>query len=361
MMHRPAFVTAAAFVLALTACSHPSSSPTPKESSSVTALTSNLKTRCIGRYLIDMPADAMVSGSLKVNDVAIEATAMPLDTYHKAMQARSNELHAKKSFFGYQFMYTDSVVDGVPDSHFFVSLGDEYANSDTDRLIEAYRWDNGFQIKMQIKADDARNSNTFKDYPRIKNAPAMNDASGKSGQIAELIRRAHGRADDEIPTGRGVCFQGGFITGTQLDSEEAEMDFILPDRHDVSFVLQTNTDIHETTTLLQRWKDINAYMAQDSGSKTLRKGQVFLQDMTAEEWLIKGTTDLDIPGFLFFMEANSLPSKKQESLVALKLGVGAPSRLLIQPDIDHASLDESESLALWDAVSRTLRPRPNAF
>ncbi|WP_162244409.1 T6SS immunity protein Tli4 family protein [Burkholderia sp. Leaf177] len=40
---------------------------------------------------------------------------------------------------------------------------------------------------------------------------------------------------------------------------------------------------------------------------------------------------------------------------------GVANRALNAPTIKKASLAENEAIALWDAVSRTLRPRPNGF
>lgn len=190
----------------------------------------------------------------------------------------------------------------------------------------------------------------------------MNNLPAKAQLVVSLLSRAHGRADDDIPTDPGVCFQGGFLAGPQWGSEDVDTDFVLSDRHDVSFDLKTDTDVHDETTLLQRGKDINAALAHDPHGKTVRKGDVSLQGMHAEEWLIKGTTDLRVPGFMFSMEANSLPNKENKPVVMLDMGVGAPSPLTGNlRTIDKASLDENESIGLWDAVSRTLRPRPNAF
>jgi Tle cognate immunity protein 4 C-terminal domain/Tle cognate immunity protein 4 N-terminal domain len=339
---------------------------TPQEQTTVNALTSHLKTRCVGRYLIDMPAEMAVYGTIQVSGVDIEAKAMSLEDYHKAMKARSDQLKLTKSSFGYQFLYADTVIEGVPDSRYFVSLGDSDANSDTnsdtDRLIEAYRWDRGHLIKMQILASYARDSIAFKDDPSVRNDPAMNNLSAKSQVVTSLLSRARGRGDDEIPNEPGVCFQGGFLSGPQWDSEKIETYFVLPAHQDVSFDLETNTDVHDDTTLLQRSKEINAALAHDPNGKAIRKGQVALTGMAAEEWLMQKTTAFKIPGFLFSMEANTPANNDQRPVVTLDMRVGAPSALTDDSaTIDKASLTEGDAVGLWDAVSRTLRERPKAF
>lgn len=84
--------------------------------------------------------------------------------------------------------------------------------------------------------------------------------------------------------------------------------------------------------------------------------------MNAEEWLLQGTTFFKVQGIVFSMEANSLDNKERKPVVTLDLETGAPSALTDDSaTIDKASLTEDEALGLWDIVSRTLRPRPNAF
>jgi hypothetical protein len=361
MMSPLLMAAAACLVLSLGACHRPASL-TAQEQTTVKALTDNLKTRCVGRYLIDMPDDAPIFGSTRINGVTIESKAMSQADYQEAMAERSEELKSAKSYFGYRFLYADSTIEGIPGSRYFISLGDIYKDPDTKRIIEAYKWDRGYQIKMSIEASDAINSVSFKDDPAVRNDPDMTDTPEKTQRVVSLLDRARGRTDDEIPSEPGACFPGGFLSGPQRDSEDVETHFVLPNRHDVSFDLKTNTDVHDPKTLLQRGDDINAALKQDPNGKSIRKGVVALQNMTAEEWLAKGTTSFKVLGMFFSMEANTLPSNDRKPVVRLDMYTGERSRLNDGSiPIEKASLDEAEALGLWDAVSRTLRPRPNGF
>jgi hypothetical protein len=335
---------------------------THQEQTTVNALSSNLKTRCVGRYLIDMPADATIFGTINVRGVSIEAKAMSLEDYHKDIKVRSEELKTTRAWHGYRFLYADAAIDGIPESHYFVSLSDPQPLTDAERIVEAYRWNRGHQIKMTVKAMNARNSVYFKDKPGVRDDPDMTDTPEKTQQVISLLDRVRGRTDDEIPSEPGVCFLGGFLSGPQRDSEDVETHFVLPNRHDVSFDLKTNTDVHDPKTLLQRGDDINAALNQDPNGKSIRKGVVALQNMTAEEWLAKGTTSFKVLGMFFSMEANTLPSNDRKPVVRLDMYTGERSRLNDGSiPIEKASLDEAEALGLWNAVSRTLRPRPNGF
>ena len=140
-------------VLGLVACNWPKHL-TQREQKMVTELTENLKPRCVGRYVIDMPADAPIFGGAKIDGVAVEAKAMTQKDYEAAMDVRSKELNSTKSRFGFQFLYADTVVEGVPRSRFFISQGNPDVLSPATRIVEAYKWDRGYQIKMQIEGSD---------------------------------------------------------------------------------------------------------------------------------------------------------------------------------------------------------------
>jgi hypothetical protein len=96
------------------------------------------------------------------------------------------------------------------------------------------------------------------------------------------------------------------------------------------------------------------------GGRTIRKGKVALQGIDAEEWLIAGETDLGVPGSMFTLEANSMTSGAQSPLLTMDLNTGSPNAFM-HDRLKAASMSEGEAVALWDVVSRTLRPRPNAF
>lgn len=60
------------------------------------------------------------------------------------------------------------------------------------------------------------------------------------------------------------------------------------------------------------------------------------------------------------LEGNSEIGSPATPLLTLDMDTGSESNVLGEK-IDKTSLSEAEAVALWDAVSRTLRPRPNGF
>jgi hypothetical protein len=355
MKWRTAFI--AGCVLGLSACYRPAPL-TQQEQKIVTELTANLKPRCVGRYLINIPGDAVTFGGAKIDGVDVKTTAMTLRDYQAAMDARSKELNSTKSRFGRQFLYADTTVGGVPGSRFFISQGDPDVLSPATRVIEGYKWDRGHQIRVQIEGSDFTNPDQTHD-PIVKLLPNKNDVPDKARAVAYLVDKVRGRTEDEIPTEPGVCFAGGFFPGRATDQENIWVQFVLRDQHDVSFDLDTDSNIQGTTTLLQRGDDINAALEQNEG-RTVRKGLVELSGMRAEEWLMAGLTQLRIPGNHMTLEANSKIGSARTPLLSLDMDTGSNSNLLLDR-VEKASLTEGEAVALWDAVSRTVRPRPNGF
>lgn len=86
-----------------------------------------------------------------------------------------------------------------------------------------------------------------------------------------------------------------------------------------------------------------------------------LQGVPAEEWLMALTTSADVPGLHFLLDGNARIGDPRTPLINLALNVGVTNKLMRRDELKHASLTEGESVALWDTVSRTLRPRPNGF
>jgi len=352
-------VSAACLVLCLSAC-HKIEPLTPQERITVTTLTALLKPRCVGRFLIDMPVDAPTDSSAQVEGVTVEARKMTHDAYRTAMDKLSKKLNATKSIDGFRYVYADGEIEGIKDSRYFISLGKTYA-TDSERLIEAYKWDRGYQIKLQISASDAKNSTYFKDMPSVRDDPDMTDAPERTRRVVSMLGLIRGREEDDIPSEPGVCFMGGFLSGAATDTEKISLSFVLADMHDVGFSMDTYSNIREETTLLQR-TDMNAAIKASDG-RTIRKGQIELQGIQqAEEWLTDGLTTAKVRGHYFILEANSKTGSAATPLVGLEMTNGGR---LPETDGDRqltqASLTEGEAVALWDAVSRSIRPRPNGF
>lgn len=344
-------------LLMVAACEQPPTQMTEVEKHEVSKLTENMKTHCIGRYLVDMPSDVLILGDAKVQGVTIESRAISHDGYLREIESRTAELKATKPVDVYPYLYADEVIDG-PDAHYFIHRGDVHADPG-NRVFEAYKWDHGRLFLLGTRGSDFLHPDQTKDFA-VRQMSIKNDVLEKTRLIVDLVRRLHWRAEDDIPSVPGLCFPEAFLAGTADVAEVAGAQFVLAGNRDVSIRIESNSGIRETTTLLQRSAQIDGVLASMKGVRTLRKGKVALPGIDAEEWLIAGETDWEVPGSMFTLEANSTTSGAQSPLLMVDFNTGSPNAFM-QQRVKTASLSEREAVALWDAISRTLRPRSNGF
>lgn len=107
MKLRPLLQTMCALSLMLSLSACQPAPLTAQEHATVTELTTDMKTHCVGRYLIDMPADIETYGNAKLRDIDLNVEAMTQEEFLDSMHKREAELKAIKSAFNYQFLFGD--------------------------------------------------------------------------------------------------------------------------------------------------------------------------------------------------------------------------------------------------------------
>jgi hypothetical protein len=94
----------------------------------------------------------------------------------------------------------------------------------------------------------------------------------------------------------------------------------------------------------------------------IRKGSVDLSGLEAQEWLIEGRRPGDGRGTSFSLVVNETTSSPSSPFLSMDLTTGGQVQIQDQyVKLDKASLTTGQAVALWDTVSRTLRPRPNGY
>jgi hypothetical protein len=182
-----------------------------------------------------------------------------------------------------------------------------------------------------------------------------------------------GRAIDEIPNEEGVCFRQGFLAGPLMEQEYIDMVFVLRGNPDV--MLDTGASIAiENISFVEANKDAQAYredIAATKGGKykTLRLATgksahgVGFGENIAEQPL--SNDSIDITGNLLhlrtdYTETDGRPQSKFNA--ALYNGQreedrrDAVTRMTdFLPSIDKASFSAAQIIALWDAMTATIR------
>jgi hypothetical protein len=295
-----------------------------------------------------MPARTLSSGRAQLHGIDFLAEPMTHDEYRRGLDDRAAALHSIVN----QFVYADGEA-GSEGTRYFISRGKPRNPRDTTRVIEAYKWHNGYRIALKVEGRD--------DMSGMADDAFHDDIGEKVQRVFALLGSTHGRADDEIPDTPGACFPGGFLAGEACGPERIETRFVLEDQPDVSFSLTTDSGIGKTKTLLERGGDIESRLKDTSGGRTLRRDPVDLPDgLKAQEWLTTGLMPLKVRGHIFELECDPVSGGIDRPFLTLDMhNGGIPANIDWNHPPERASLTEDEALALWDAVSRTLRLRPN--
>lgn len=330
-------------------------------------LTQDMQTHCLGRFVIDLPKG--IRGSTKQTvghdrEVVIEVLGtMTLNDFNIRMAQIEAEYRAKKHRRGWDYFYSASAPSST--IKLFERLESDTENSEISRAVEGYKWSEEKIIKMVANATDVSD-------PKYQNDPIAKqlrtDTPQKKALLTDLLQRAHGRKDFEMPTEPGFCFDGGFLAGKPGGEEEIRAVFDFKKMPDVQLQFASNSAIEEKTTLLER-PGLSELVSRGNGS-VLRKGAIKIPGaLQAEEWLLAGDMDQaggkTIKGHYFTMEGNSKIGKPQNPFFEFVMENGGrldstfddKGNYIVTP----ASLSEAQALALWNAVSKTIRMRPEAL
>ncbi|MFP3501405.1 T6SS immunity protein Tli4 family protein [Burkholderia sp. SIMBA_062] len=343
----------------LTACGVKTPALTEQEKKMVKEMTMDMKPRCVGRYLIDLPASAQPIGHAKFEGVMVNAKIQTLEEFEHGMIVREAELKVTKNPLGYQFFFESGKVRGIKHTRYFISNPEL---SDANRDIEVHKWDRGYQISLKVEGTDWTKS-VDKEKSWVKKKEIQNDVPRKMGLAFDLIENLQGRAENVIPTEPGACFVGGFMPGkASAENENISTNYVLADKTDVSFNWDSFANLQATSTLLPRvWSADVQDALKTARGRVIRSGSVTLPSgMKVDEVLTSALTLVQVQGHHFSVETN-YQGTPQAPYIVLDMETASPNFLTEADTIKQSSLTEGESVALWDEVIRTLRPRPNGF
>lgn len=358
-------------VTALSACQPKIALMTEQQAQQMKQMTDSMVPRCVGRYLIDLPRDFVINPVARavIEKVALEIEPMTESEFQRRFEVRRNHLervmlpgddknrpHLRRVI---------ALPDGSPGAVFDRSE-EEVSSSRLGRSLELMAWKAGYFFTATIQATDT----TFPEDQGDSVAKQLTtDIPEKLAHLLNLYGRTRGLADGEVPKEAGVCFRHGFVAGPATDQEWIDMNYHLASAEDVYFTFRFLSDIGpQGTTLPQRGAAIEAELA-DARGKTLRRGERRSNDLRFDEWLARRQSNADVTFYDFMLELNSKDGNAQKPLFIADMTSGLrhphPQRsreesAVLSP-ISKATLGEAESVALWDAVTATLRIRPGAF
>ena len=304
---------------------------------------SETKTYCIGRYLVDLPADAQINGQAYMYRFGLIETDASIETalaFQQKMDEREVELRDGKHKKRYALV-------GVrrPSSTIRIFELSTELIVGSSAGFGAYVWDDGRTFSMEETAYDPA---VFGDI------------------LAELQERLlphlRARSPDDIPTEPGFCLKDGFIgnDGTTPQFEDAAITFKFAQWPGVLVSIESTTVTKPgEPALLQRvdssgvWETFKDVVSQ---VRTLRRGQRAINGRAGEEILLTLPTDGGYRLHQFHWEAQGTEvgnGLKPTLTVELESGMTRENGVPARP-----RLTDAQAIELFDAVANSVRPRP---
>jgi hypothetical protein len=304
--------------------------------------TSNWKTYCAGRFLIDIPLSARIRdayGQIWGEDLVWREDLTPETARLEAaaeIEKLKNIKHEKTA--GSMFIGTVDLPGGG---------------------IAIVKW---MAVYSTVAIEHYCYFITPEPYSRVftyvfpSGADRRATAQKRMEYLASTLR---GRNDEEIPSEPGFCFPGGISVHTgEWRSERAGFGIELPAFPGITFGLDIWGMGIQTGKLSSQFNSFEfAAEALIPGNNYLRNGEVMLGEIAAEEIAITQAP---------------LITKRPETSYYFKLRSPCLGKRLDRPRIHfvmnnqlHPESDPfsstDEALSLWDAISRSIRLRPGAI
>ncbi len=318
--------------------------PRRKDLQAMQTFTEHMKTHCVGRFLIDAPASVVdVSGNYESQIASAEARPGPYKSAQAALQAVDRELEQREA---------DLRRQPAPEGGSrFLGLSQGGA---AVRVL--YRLDASVQPIGLADGYVARDGGVFF-FQTNANDPG--DAKELLDDLVDMESALTILAPDELPSTPGFCIGRGLIATNPARGENVNgWSWTLPGHPDVTFGMATRTNGMKIEPGIV---DREASILEEAGARlmssvsTLRKRRFEIAGLPAQEWSVEVTDHR--PELQFATEIIGAVNDNAHPRISLSMQVGGSKA----SGYMTPSLTTGEALALWDAVTRTLRPRPHAF
>ncbi|CAH0297419.1 hypothetical protein SRABI118_04274 [Massilia sp. Bi118] len=316
---------------------------------SVTKLTEQMKTACVGRFLIDLPASMDVSyHGVYVNGFWISTQTESQQAFDARILARQTAIEAEPNQRGGKNLeavekYSNSGFEGK-----IFRFGREFTKGIEDGKPVVW-------VNVRMEAYLHLNGVSFN-----FTTPDGYDAD-KTGNLRTLLDKLRFVPAGESPAAAGFCFGPGmFVEPLSADDTEGVTIFAgFQDHPDLSLALTTRAGTKpDREDRLARDTAVDAEMPlwQKPLMDKLRKGKRSINGIeggeVAERW-----TELNfVHTFGFNWEVNGTEDNVYIPFMQLEMSTGHPVNAGARPVTSF--LGEDGLLQLWDKISSSIRIRP---
>ncbi|WP_392552865.1 T6SS immunity protein Tli4 family protein [Orbus wheelerorum] len=330
----------------------------------VTALLQNSPTRCIGTYLIDLPAVFKADDTMDFNyrnrTVKINTYPQYLPPFKQMIALREQELKNTKPVNPINGNYLKAIyplysddpekIQGIIFEH-MESIG----TPDVARILEGYRWQDEVTLKIEIKARNgiaSRYDDDREDYPKLY----ANNVPQKLTDMSKLFGRIKTRDDLAIPTTPGFCFLRGFMQGEDREWKDMNYGYLHNSIENFSFYFKFN-DYADDYALLDKPE---SYFTSNRGH-TIYKGTRSSEYLKLEEWIVKGKYFLDEKGFdtddmgyLFTLGIHMTDPTYKTPQLRLEMYYKIPKD-------GTQGYSEDQLMVIWHEITNSIKIRESSF
>ncbi|WP_440967631.1 T6SS immunity protein Tli4 family protein [Massilia sp. GER05] len=339
-------VVAGLFVAVLVASKTP---PQHQQSRTAQQMMQQTKTVCVGRLMVDLPADAEVT----FTDARVDGVTISVEAGYDAQKAaaaiaeRVSALGGETNELGRPSLEKSEVVDGVNLQATLLYSGREKAVTRM-RNGQPVTGDEGITVEAFALKDDL--------LYRFK---GQSLASPKYEQVVhDLVKNFASRTAGSMPAEPGFCTENGIIHSTTPPEpdESVTMFATLKGHPDIAIRLDTAVLDKPQESLLARHAKNDTAMEFASSIKYLGKQARTLNGIPGSEVLVRVKESNGTSAHSFMWES---PGKGMDVLapnitLELETGKGNPGNPV------NSSLSDEAALQLWQAISTSLRLRPTS-
>lgn len=318
----------------------------------VARMTEKMKTVCVGRFLVDLPAEAQYEFRRpRVDGFDISVFDETEEDFEKRVVSRKTQLEALPNRAG-GHRNLESVREVRNDhgitGHVFVHGRDVSEGQSSDGLtFERYRYES-VAVEALVHANGVSID---------LSAPAYDPESVSN--LTKLITQLVPNPDNRIPTEAGFCIDRAYIRDplSAEQGEEIMMAAWLPNRPDILFkmMLAAGTE-PDRQGLLERGAESDMRLSTDERMRVsrLRADKRVIGGIEGEELVERFVESNDAVVYSFWWEVNGTVDNVFVPHIVFKMDTGYSEHGPVP-----SSLSENAASCLWDTVLSSLRIRPS--
>ncbi|HHR6136867.1 TPA: T6SS immunity protein Tli4 family protein [Providencia alcalifaciens] len=329
---------------------------TEKEKIVIDALFEQTKPQCVGRYIIDVPANWENSShdSVFIDDFHIESQFIYPPAFKQRIELREEALRNQKSSKKNSPALKEIIQ--LPDGKGVIFDRNISGQDDLSRILEAHVYTDHIAFIITVDILDLSNpkySDRKKTYEKAGFSNFdMNEKPTKLAAMQSLISRLSGRLNHEIPTEKGLCIPNGFILDNKENHSE-KVGFAYDTSNFIIGLQSDNTIVGSDDTLFNRSSAINESLNY-TYFKSIHKQKLSPNGIPAETWLFGGEQHYDgvkMKVYKFDFYANEATSTYQKPWL----------NIILNSEYRQTSYNEAQMVEIWDRIVGSLRYKPNAF